>query len=106
MKKSFARIYSSSRSLDKVFVPFNTPRECLSVVDVDFEGRSIPTSKYVVDDPSTRYDGMKPSDFALENQSKIGVPPKLALCSLQTNEIEREIDRVNNMSFEVKNSDN
>lgn len=106
MRKSFARIYSSSRALDKVFVPFNTPHECLSVVDVDFEGRSIPTSKYVVDDPSTRYDGMKPSDFALENQAKIGVAPKLALCSLQTSEIEREIERVNNMSFVSNNADN
>lgn len=100
MRKSFARIYSSARSLDKTFVPFNTPHEMLKTVDVDFEGRSIPQSQYVIDDPSTRYDGMKASDFALENQLKIGVVPKLAQCSLQLTDIEREISRVNQLNLD------
>lgn len=62
--------------------------EKLSSVDSEFEGRVIKASQYVMDDPCTRFIGLKPSDFALENTLALGVPMSMCKCSLQTNEVD------------------
>ena len=104
MPKSFHSIYLRCQK----YVPEKdlcSSHEVLSTVMTDFEGRSISTSKFVIDDPRTRYAGLKPSDFALENQLIVGVEKKPAFCSLQRAEIEREIERVNRISFEPAKSE-
>lgn len=47
--------------------------EYLKVEKELFEGRPISKGVIVVDDSSKRYDGLKCSDFALENQLDAGV---------------------------------
>lgn len=51
---------------------FFNVRQCLKSVSVDFEGRAVQTSKYVDDDPSTRYKGLHTVDFCIENQQLVG----------------------------------
>lgn len=95
---SFAKSFKKKCGF-RLFRDYNNPREMLSVEIVDFEGRPVQTTKFVVDDPLTRFNGFKSSDFALENQIAVGVPLKPAFCSLQRNEIDSEINRVNSIEY-------
>lgn len=81
MKKSFAKIYSSNIPFVSEDV-FRVKREYFATENVDFEGRSIPSSVYKVDDPSSRYKGLTANDFCLENQLAVGVPMNPIKCSL------------------------
>lgn len=93
--KTFISVYSSRPKFDES--GFNRKREYLSSIEAEFEGRIIKKSAYVVDDPRKRFEGMKASDFALENQLALNVPMQEVRCSLQTNEIDNEISRVNSI---------
>lgn len=44
----------------------------LSVTKENVNGRLLPVSSYVTDDPRKRYDGLKVSDFSLENLLELG----------------------------------
>lgn len=88
-KKSFAKSYGSSVLFDES--PFFRKREYLSTEKTEFEGKSLTQSVYVVDDPKTRYNGLKASDFALENLLESGLEQKLVKCSLNSSEIEEQI---------------
>lgn len=88
----------SSRFKDDVDYPeqhFRNKREMLSQESVDFEGKQISVSKYVVDDPCHRYDGLKASDFALENLIAQNVPLEPVMCKYQISEITQAVEIVN-----------
>lgn len=70
MSKSYQAMQEEKASFNEDC--FSLKRPCLKQVNVDFEGRSVRTSKYVDDDPTTRYQGLKTSDFSLENQTLVG----------------------------------
>ena len=58
--------------------------DVLSTIDVDVNGQIVKQIKYVSDDSSHRYDGLKASDFELANQIAAGVqlvPVKLTMSS-------------------------
>lgn len=96
MPKSFGTIYKKN-VVPPLEREYNEKYDVLTTVQQDFEGRSVSVNKYVKDDPSTRYDGLRPSDFSLENQALVGVEKMPARISLQRVEIEAEIERVNSL---------
>lgn len=52
----------------------NRVRAYISTESVDFEGRSISRTVNKMDNPKTRYNGLKASDFCLENVLAVGAP--------------------------------
>lgn len=94
MRKSFVKIYSKSpRYADEDTL--QRSREYLGSEQVDFEGRAINKSVYKVDDPKTRYKGLRGVDFSLENQILVGADlDKSVLLSPSMLEIERQIPKI------------
>lgn len=68
--KSYQETFDSKIRFDESC--FFNVRQCLKSVSVDFEGRPVQTSKYVDDDPATRYKGLRTVDFCIENQLLVG----------------------------------
>lgn len=58
--------------------------ELFSVEDVMVDGKVVKQSKFIVDDPSARFAGLKPSDFDLSVQLSTGVELKPTSCSAQS----------------------
>lgn len=54
--------------------------ELLSIEEVAIDGVVTKQSKFVLDDPVTRFDGMNASDFNLQNQLAAGVDLKSCIC--------------------------
>jgi len=52
----------------------NRARAYTSTESVDFEGRPISRTLNKMDNPKTRYNGLKASDFSLENVLAVGAP--------------------------------
>ena len=77
------------------FVSLVEPTEMLTTVKMDFEGKAVTGSKFVVENPTERFKGLKASDFAIENQIAVGVKVAPAKCSLHTNEIDYQIIQCN-----------
>lgn len=71
----------------------NVKRQKLSTQKVMRDNRTISVSVYVVDDPSTRYQGLKSYDFALENLIEAGVEIKPVTASLSKLEIDDSIPK-------------
>lgn len=90
MLKSHAKVYTERHrfSCEK---SLNTPVPLLRSTKVDFEGRKVSSSEFVIDDPSTRYKGMNAIDFCLENQNDIGFSGKPVFCQMSTNEIDMKL---------------
>lgn len=91
MRKSFASIYSAIIPFAVEKDSFHVKREYLSSETIDFDGRPIKSSCYKVDDPTTRYKGLKGVDFALENQLAVGANMPPIKCNLSTLEILKSI---------------
>lgn len=80
----------SKRFLVPDFEPclFETVQQKKELID----GRPLSKSVIVVDDPLHRYDGMKVSDFALENLLDIGLDTNTVMFHNSKEEILRSLD--------------
>ena len=58
----------------------NDSIELLSSEDVLVDGVQVKQTKYVVDDSAHRFDGVKASDFALQNLQSAGVDLRQCFC--------------------------
>lgn len=69
-----------ARSKPVCVPPNNSIVELLSTDDVVIDGVQVKQASYVCDDSGHRFDGLKASDFALENLIAAGVDLKMTFC--------------------------
>lgn len=92
MLKSHAKIYTERHrfSCEK---SLNAPVPLLRSTKVDFEGRKVSSSEFVIDDPSTRYKGLTAVDFCLENQNDNGFVGRPVFYEMSTNAIDMKLNK-------------
>ena len=102
MLKSHSKIYSKRHSfVQEIGCSDSVP--ILKVEPTNFEGRSVNSSHFVMDDPKTRYNGISAVDFALENQQLVGFAGKPCFYEPSRSAIEMQIQKALENGEQTKN---
>lgn len=80
MSECIGYLRALSSSVEPPPLPNDVCVELLSSEDSLVDGVQCKVSKYVVDDSAHRFDGLKCSDFALENLQAAGVDLRMQFC--------------------------
>lgn len=109
MSECIGYLDALQRAVPTVALPCNEKLELLGSEEVLVDGVQLRQTKYIVDDAEHRFDGLKPSDFFLENLLAAGVDLKQSFCRSShfgaVEHLELELEKMSSFSSRVKSMD-